>query len=630
MASREELIRSPFTKAMRLIEIGPRYHPIVPKCEGWQTTVVDHAGSEELSAKYRGSGVDVECIEPVDIICPDGAISDAFPAEQFGQFDGLIASHVGKHFPDLVGFLKAADRLLRPDGIIALALPDKRAMFDFFRPLTMTGDLLAAHSEGRVRHSARTRFNWLAYSARSNDQIGWARDTRANLNLENTLNFAWRAYQDTDERPETSYEDAHAWVFTPASFELVILELNQLGIIPWFSFSIRPAPGVEFYAWLSRHTLDFGSVALNDRRLQLLKMTVAEVNDQLQQLAPEEPKSAAVRQTNQSPSIAAIIPLYNGASYIETALRSVLEQTLAPCEIIVVNHGSTDSGPSIVEHLTRHHPIRMLHKENGGQSSARNFGVAHSTAALIGFLDQDDIWYPTHLQELMQPFISRTDGSLGWAYSDLDEIDQNGSMVCRNFLSSLGTSHPKNDLCSCLGSDMFVLPSASLISQDAFARIGGFDERLSGYEDDDLFLRLFRSGYRNVFVEKALSQWRIYAASSSYSFRMGRSRMLYARKLFQEFPDERYRNRFFARDILAPRFFPRALEEFKAALLTDDLEMIKQAWEDVHYVISFLDRRRNARLRITLALLRSAKVAQLTFAARRWLRPLMLRALRPA
>jgi 2-polyprenyl-3-methyl-5-hydroxy-6-metoxy-1,4-benzoquinol methylase len=119
---------------MRLIEIGASYHPIVPKSAGWQTTVVDHADREELAKKYRNLGIDVEPIEPVDIIWREGTISDAFPADQFGRFDGLIASHVAEHIPDLIGFLQAADRLLKPDGVIALALPDKRAMFDFFAP----------------------------------------------------------------------------------------------------------------------------------------------------------------------------------------------------------------------------------------------------------------------------------------------------------------------------------------------------------------------------------------------------------------------------------------------------------------------------------------------------------------
>jgi GT2 family glycosyltransferase len=77
-------------------------------------------------------------------------------------------------------------------------------------------------------------------------------------------------------------------------------------------------------------------------------------------------------------------------------------------------------------------------------------------------------------------------------------MDIDGSMLIRSFLTRLPTAHPKRSLIECLGQDMFVVPSASLISRKAFQAVGGFDESLSGYEDDDLFLRMFRAGYDNV------------------------------------------------------------------------------------------------------------------------------------
>lgn len=57
--------------------------------------------------------------------------------------------------------------------------------------------------------------------------------------------------------------------------------------------------------------------------------------------------------------------------------------------------------------------------------------------------------------------------------------------------------------------DMFVLPGATLISKDAFDAVGGFDERLTGYEDDDLFIRIFCAGYIGVYVNRVLTAWRI-------------------------------------------------------------------------------------------------------------------------
>ena len=88
--------------------------------------------------------------------------------------------------------------------------------------------------------------------------------------------------------------------------------------------------------------------------------------------------------------------------------------------------------------------------------------------------------------------------NLGWTYSNLDRIDIDGSMLIRSFLTWLPTTHPKRSMIECLAQDMFILPSASLISRKAFQAVGGSGLRsLSGYEDiDDLFLRMFRAGVR--------------------------------------------------------------------------------------------------------------------------------------
>jgi len=84
--------------------------------------------------------------------------------------------------------------------------------------------------------------------------------------------------------------------------------------------------------------------------------------------------------------IAAVIPLYNGGEFIEEALNSVLIQTLPPSKIIVVDDGSTDSGPDMVESMARDHNICLLRKPNGGQASARNLGIARAQTPLIALL----------------------------------------------------------------------------------------------------------------------------------------------------------------------------------------------------------------------------------------------------
>ena len=140
--------------------------------------------------------------------------------------------------------------------------------------------------------------------------------------------------------------------------------------------------------------------------------------------------------------------------------------------------------------------ITLLRKPNGGQSSARNFGVARSKGELIALLDQDDMWYRDHLRLLAEPFLAEHEPELGWVYGNLDEVDRSGKMVTRDVLDSVvGVEHPKRDLIACLKNDMFILPSASLIRRTAFDAVGGFDETLTRCEDIAISWALTRAGY---------------------------------------------------------------------------------------------------------------------------------------
>lgn len=286
--------------------------------------------------------------------------------------------------------------------------------------------------------------------------------------------------------------------------------------------------------------------------------------------------------------ITAIVPLYNGARFIREALQSIFDQDLAPDEVIVVDDGSSDDGPEIVAEIAKQCPIRLLHKENGGQSSARNMGVDHAHGDLIAFLDQDDAWHPDHLTNLVKPFLETHSIELGWVYSSLDEINEAGEMVAHDILKPFKSAHPKRDLASCLREDMFVLPSASLISRDAFRRVGGFDERLSGYEDDDFFLRMFLAGFDNVYLPTSLSKWRIYQGSSSYSQRMAVSRAIYARKLIERFPNDLDRGRHHVHDMIAPRFFRTMAGEMRKATLKGTRQQQTAALANLKFIVRHL------------------------------------------
>jgi glycosyltransferase involved in cell wall biosynthesis len=317
-------------------------------------------------------------------------------------------------------------------------------------------------------------------------------------------------------------------------------------------------------------------------------------------------------------SIVTIIPLYNGARWIEGAIESVFAQTLQSNEFIIVDDGSTDEGPAIVEKLARQRSITLLRKPNGGQSSARNFGVQHSSSALIAFLDQDDVWYPNHLDALRDKFVRHKGLQLGWVYSDFDDINEDGKVINRGFLANGSWEQPKRRLNSLLLQGVIIQPSAALISRAAFDAVGGFDEKLCGYEDDDLFLRIFQQSFDNVYIPFPTSQWRIHSSSCGGSERMDNSLKYYIKKLLAAFPDDPWRGDYYVRDLIAPRFITTWLQMYvRASRYKNYSKMREYAGEALALVPLLGTGRRKIRYLLGLPLLRFPRLGMTMMVLRR-------------
>ncbi|WP_295394652.1 methyltransferase domain-containing protein [uncultured Thiodictyon sp.] len=283
MSDRSEQLLCGLTKTDRIIEIGPLHAPIAPKAEGWATTVVDHAPREELLAKYMGhEHVDPELIQEVDVIWCGGTLHDAFPAEEQGGYHALIASHVIEHVPDVIGFLDSASRLLDPQqGVVVLAIPDKRWCFDLFKPVSTTGQMLAAHRTRLVRHSPDKLFDHAAYSASNRGVDCWGRAKLSDVRFYVRLEDAKLAFDAWSDAPDAPYVDSHAWQFTPSSFELLILELGEVGAADWRIDWIAEQPNAEFSLHLRRGRQRFASLKERDaRRIELLKGIARELREQ--------------------------------------------------------------------------------------------------------------------------------------------------------------------------------------------------------------------------------------------------------------------------------------------------------------------------------------------------------------
>lgn len=280
-----QLLRS-LSKNARIIEIGPSFNPLAPKRDGWNTIVVDHASREDLLKKYHDQTIDR--IEEVDIVWTGGSLADAVPGDRHGTFDAFIASHVIEHTTDIVTFLKAAETLLKPDGVVILAVPDKRKCFDFYRPLSGTADAITAFLERRDRHTLRTHIDYALNMALKPGGAGaWAAGDFQLAEPVCPLTDApqWHA---AAQRPD--YTDAHAWVFVPSSFSLMILELSLLGYLDLAVEDIQERHATEFFVWLRKGASRPSDDEARRQRTTLMQRVILELADQARQL-PDGPLS---------------------------------------------------------------------------------------------------------------------------------------------------------------------------------------------------------------------------------------------------------------------------------------------------------------------------------------------------
>lgn len=100
-------------------------------------------------------------------------------------------------------------------------------------------------------------------------------------------------------------------------------------------------------------------------------------------------------------SVSIIVPVYQAEQFLEKSVETIMAQTLKNIEILLVDDGSTDKSPEICDSLAqRDKRIRVIHKKNGGQSSARNVGIAAACGEYVGFMDNDDFLYPEMCERL--------------------------------------------------------------------------------------------------------------------------------------------------------------------------------------------------------------------------------------
>lgn len=239
--NRRNLLVGHIGKHQQGIEIGPWLHPLLPKREGFAVTTLDVFPTEELKRRARLdpnlADVSEESIETVDLVgsaCDIGEIVARH--NRLATFDYIVASHAFEHLPDPIRFLQGCEAVLRPGGILSMAIPDKRGCFDHFRPVSTLAEMLAAFFEQRRQPTPAQIFERWSLHGRwcprnGNESISFSRSVpQQEIEPYDSLHQAYSEWKETLQNPAPQYRDTHCWVLTPAAFQLILLDLQTLGL----------------------------------------------------------------------------------------------------------------------------------------------------------------------------------------------------------------------------------------------------------------------------------------------------------------------------------------------------------------------------------------------------------------
>lgn len=214
------------------------------------------------------------------------------------------------------------------------------------------------------------------------------------------------------------------------------------------------------------------------------------------------------------PLVSVVIPVYNGERFLRESLESVFAQTYQDYEIVCVDDGSKDTSLEILNEYR--HKIKVVQQANMGQAGARNVGAKTGIGDYLGFLDQDDRWYPQKLER--QVAVLETNPEAVMAHCDKDWINETGHVTQRSMVSATRKATQNGlTMTRLVGWDPCIYPSTVLIRRVAFDRVGGFDPELRSYgEDIDLMLRLRQEG-SFIFSEETGTQYRKHSTNFSGS-----------------------------------------------------------------------------------------------------------------
>jgi glycosyltransferase involved in cell wall biosynthesis len=202
--------------------------------------------------------------------------------------------------------------------------------------------------------------------------------------------------------------------------------------------------------------------------------------------------------------VSVVIPTFNYGRFVCHAVDSVLRQTVAPHEVIVVDDGSTDDTARALRSYGD--AINLIRQVNRGVAAARNHGAREASGEVLAFLDADDEWHDTKLERQLSRLCA--DPDLGLVHCGVEEIDGVGHILRDRSCDGL-EGWVASDLLLLERPVILCAPSGVILTRDLFWQLEGFDERLSTSADWDFCVRAALKR-RVAFVPEPLVRYRLH------------------------------------------------------------------------------------------------------------------------
>jgi glycosyltransferase involved in cell wall biosynthesis len=198
------------------------------------------------------------------------------------------------------------------------------------------------------------------------------------------------------------------------------------------------------------------------------------------------------------PKVSVVIPTYNRAELLKSAINSVLSQTYQDFEIVIVDDASRDNTAEVIKSFNDQRIKYIRHETNKGEAGARNTGVMNSDGEYIAFLDDDDEWLPEKLEKQIRIF-ENNPVEVGGVYTGFLKVDRTTGLVIKEVIPT----KRGNIFSELLKFNWIRIPSVLMVKRECFDKVGLFDTSIPFGLDYDMWIRISKE-FQYEYIKEPL------------------------------------------------------------------------------------------------------------------------------